>query len=122
MKTANNNTPTTVTPYQSTPEYTKHKATILRIANTYDRFHAGAVLAGDEARQVMNGPMVPGPWAYTFGLCITIHNGSAEMKRREKEDEESRTVIIKEDDLLEIEGTVYRVQISRREYVNLIAV
>lgn len=119
MKTANKNTPTSVVPYET---YTKGKATVLRIANTYDRFHAGAVLEGEEDRKVHGGPMVPGPWAYTFGLCIVIHNGSDEMKAKEKADEEDLTVVIKEDDLLEIEGTVYRVHIHRREYVNLIAV
>jgi len=38
----------------------------------HKRFGICLVPAGDEGRQVHQGPMVPGPWASTFGLCTAI--------------------------------------------------
>jgi len=63
------------------------------------RFGIGLVPPGREARQVFEGPMVPGPWAYTYGLGVCIcadprRNTGAESAR--KKDEGTEHVIEQE--------------------------
>ena len=64
-----------VSPYRSgvSPE------TCTTLSTGRFRFHVGHVAEGDEGRQVHGGPMVPGPWAYAFGLATVIdnHGGTA---------------------------------------------
>ncbi len=78
----------------------------------------GCIKAGDSARKVCGGPLVPGPWAYTFGLgaCLTAdYEGKAEELAREAQ----RTIDIESGDLIRVDGNVYRVEIFRREYIKL---
>jgi hypothetical protein len=115
MLTANHTTATPVTTYSGSTQ----DPTLLRLAGTFHQFNAGSVLKGKYGRQLTGGPLVPGPWAYTFGLCAVIHSGSDESKAKERADEDARTVEVKDGDLLEIDGYFYRVKVDRGEYLNL---
>lgn len=60
---------------------------MLRMPGPYGgRFHIGAVRRGEEGRQVFQGPMVPGPWAFATGAGTFItsnpeHNSGTESRR-----------------------------------------
>lgn len=91
-------------------------------------FGVNEVLPGDSARKVDGGDLVPGPWAYAFGLCIIIDNngGTGRSIREEK----ARGVLVEADmgDVLEINGRHYQIkplmQFGResREHIDLIPV
>jgi hypothetical protein len=52
------------------------------------RFKVGAVPRGSEGRKVHEGPMVPGPWAYAYGIagaiCANPEHGTFGEIRRAK--------------------------------------
>lgn len=45
---------------------------VLALRGTYKRFGIGAVPRGKEGRRVSHGALVPGPWAFTFGLATVL--------------------------------------------------
>jgi hypothetical protein len=51
---------------------------VLRVYSAYARSHVrlgiGYISPDGEGRQVFQGPMVPGPWAYTYPLAVVIDN------------------------------------------------
>ena len=77
------------------------------------RHAVGAVPRGAEARRVFQGPMVPGPWAYTFGKCQVIDNygGSGAEAARNREAGIEHTIT--EGQRVVIDGVVYRVRFHR---------
>jgi len=70
-------------------------------------------------RREMNGPLLAGPWADTFGLATCIHDGSVEMKNRERAERDARTITVETGTLLRIDDAIYRVEVYRREYIRL---
>ena len=89
----------------------------LRLPKGY-RLKIGAVPVGSVGRQVHNGPMVAGPWAFTFGLCLVIDNDPA--RRAANAAEYATDVCVNDGDTLSIDGHTYRVRIVRSEFVELV--
>lgn len=42
--------------------------------NGFAGYGFGMIPAGRSGRKETHGPLVPGPWAYAFGLCAVIDN------------------------------------------------
>lgn len=82
----------------------------LRIKDTYYRLGVGFVAEGDEGRKEMHGPMVPGPWAYTYGLCSVISNTPTERNPE---------IVVQNGDHLIVDGFEYVIEVYRREYIRL---
>ena len=94
---------------------------VLAIAGTRFRLGIFVVAEGDEARKDFGGPMVPGPWAGTFGLATCMaanpaHGTGAEIARNKEAGIEHT---VKTGDELEIDGNVYTIEVYRREYIAL---
>lgn len=96
----------------------------LLIANGF-RHRVGHIAEGCSGRKETGGPLVPGPWAYTFELCSVIdnHGGSA---AETTEARAAGTVLdISDGDLISVEGHVYRVVFNPRgrcgEWIELVA-
>lgn len=92
---------------------------VLSLKGTYHRFAVGRIAEGSEGRQVTDGPMVPGPWAYAYGLASVIdcHGGTgAEIERNQAEQREHE---VTEGSRVRIDGVIYRVSVERGEFLNL---
>lgn len=98
---------------------TKGSHTILRIKGTFHRLAICFTPAGEFSRREFQGPVLEGPYASTFGLSTTIHNGSREQKLVERAKEDARTVEVETGDLLRIDGITYGVRVYRNEFINL---
>ena len=90
----------------------------LHIEGTYHRHGVGAVPRGAEGRKVQDGPMVAGPWAYTYGLSSCL-SSSAAMREQDAE-RRATDVVVKDGTRLLIDGVSYTVKIVRREYIELV--
>ena len=91
-------------------EWKDHQSKVdIRTLGRY-RFKVAVIRRGKEGRQVDGGPMVPGPWAFAFGLCTVL---SAEPINRDP------ILDVEDGDLLEIEGDTYKLTVVRREWVEL---
>lgn len=100
-----------------------HKVTVvlesdahLRLPNGR-RFGVGAIPRGESGRKVSFGPEEPGPWAFTYGLCTVIDNYPDRRKAEYDQD-----VLVSEGSFLWIDACVYKVEIERKQYINLIPV
>ena len=82
----------------------------LKIEGTLTRVAISYVGTGFEGRQESGEPMVPGPWASTFGLGSMLTAGRV---AREPE------ITVADGDVLSIDGVDFRVRVYRREYVAL---
>jgi hypothetical protein len=85
---------------------------VIHVGN-YRRYGIGAVPRGSEARKVTGGPMVPGPWAYVYGLSSVIDNHGGTGAERARKLAEGTEHDIAEGDLLEIDGVTYALRIDR---------
>lgn len=83
------------------------------------RFGVVATLEGGASRRVTEGPLVPGPHAATFGLCSVIDNHGGTGRDIDEAKTAGLWVEVAEGDVLDIEGTLYRIRIVRREYLAL---
>lgn len=101
-------------PYENDPAM-KSDA-VLRLPNG-KRFGVGAIPEGAAARKVYQGPLIAGPWAFTFGLAVVIDNYPERRAAERAKDFE-----VDEGSLVEIEYKVYQVKVVRREYINLVPV
>jgi hypothetical protein len=91
--------------------------TILRIDGLHTLM-VGCVKEGESGRQVSQGPLVPGPWAYAFNIGAVLtsnYKGKAEALRAE----ERRTIDILDGDFIRVDSNVYKVEIFDRKYINL---
>lgn len=88
-----------------------------RAGTYFKRFGVLAVPRGQEGRRVMDGPMVPGPWADTFGLCTVIDN-FPEKRAAER----ATDIVVTDGRLIEIDRVTYRAKVYDREYINLVEV
>lgn len=105
--------------------YSETVLTILRPTRNHGmlptRFGVGEVPRGSEGRKVSFGPMVPGPWAYAFGLGTFItsdpnHNSGTESAKLRAAGVEH---VVREGSTVRFpSGAVYVVRI-RGEYVEL---
>jgi len=79
-----------------------------RYAGRVIELGVGAIPAGESARQVFQGPLVEGPWAYTYPLGTMI---AAEPIAPQP------TIDVAIGDLIEVDGVTYRLtDDSRWEY------
>ncbi|MHC4789770.1 MAG: hypothetical protein ACYS8K_11320 [Planctomycetota bacterium] len=83
----------------------------------HKRFGVCAVPRGMSERRALGGPMVDGPWAHTFGLCIPTDRGPAATTARDGSPWPEHDIA--DGDLLEIDGVVYRVQALLNEHIEL---
>jgi hypothetical protein len=92
------------------------------------RFGVGGIPKGQTGRKISQGPLVPGPWAFTFGLCTVIDNyggTGAEIERNEKANREHAVL---DGDIVVFDGRKYTVALTdgfgqkcgRCDYIRLI--
>lgn len=48
------------------------------------RFGVGYVPAGKSGRKEQGGPLVPGPWAFTYGLAVVLDTNGGSGRERER--------------------------------------
>ncbi len=82
----------------------------VRIAGTLYRHGIATIRRGDEGRQENDGPMVPGPWAYAFGLCTVISDPPSNTPE---------FIDVRDGEFLTIDGDVYLIRVVRREWIEL---
>ena len=80
------------------------------------RFGLGFVPKGDEGRQVFQGEMVPGPWAYAFGLCSVIDNHGGTGAERQRNLEAGTEHDVEAGDTVIIDGNSYEVKVTRNGF------
>ena len=89
------------------------------------RFGIGNVERGDEGRQEHGGPLVPGPWAYAYGLGVAIC-ANPEMgtgAERERNLAAGREHDVEDGDRIQIDDVLYEIRPFRHgEYVKLVKV
>lgn len=84
------------------------------------RHKVGWVARGESGRKVCHGPMVPGPWAYAYGLCTVIDNSGGTGAESARLREAGMEFDVDVGTLLEIDDTVYAVGIrGGGEWVDL---
>jgi hypothetical protein len=84
------------------------------------RFGVGEVKPGETGRKVMNGDLVPGPWAYVYGQATVIDNFGGTAREMEEKRERGCVVEARLGDVVEINGRKYRiVKGADRHYVGL---
>lgn len=88
--------------------------------NGFAGYNASFVPAGEEARQVSGGPLVPGPWAALFGLGSVIDNHGGTAGEITRERAAGTVVEATAGDELEIEGVVFVLALDARRYPHLI--
>lgn len=83
------------------------------------RFGIGFIPQGCEERQVIQGPMVPGPWAYCYGLCTVIDNHGGTGSEMRSLEERGLVHHIERDDIVVVDGTRHLVEATRNGYPSL---
>ena len=113
-------TPASHQPYDDTVK-SDH---VLALKGTYHRFGLAAIPRGKSGRKVFQGPLVPGPWAFAFGLSSVIaanpeHGTYGDIRRNKAAGLEHE---VEAADLIRFDGVTYRIEVERRQYINLVAV
>ena len=105
---------TKVFPYLSNYDLKKDspKPTILATNNGRFRFNVGHVPEGEVGRQVTQGPLVPGPWAYTFGLSTYISDSGSSADETDEAKANGTYLEVEDGDLIEVAGNTYTVHYS----------
>lgn len=87
-------------------------------------FGLGHVAEGEAARQETGGEMVPGPWAYAYGLCGVIDNYGGTATEVERQRAAGQLIEAAIGDILTIYGRDYRIEAIRYDNhnVNLVPV
>jgi len=87
-------------------------------------FCVGVVPEGEEGRKVYQGPLVPGPWAFAFGLCTVIDARGGTAREVERQRSEGRLVEARVGDIIVADGHKYRIahhDQRKRHHIDLIA-
>jgi hypothetical protein len=87
--------------------------TCLTIKGSYSWSGIGYVAEGDEGRQEFGGPMVPGPWAFGFGLCHVIDNRGGTGAEQDRLRAAGLLFEVEGGEEIEIAGETYTVRIQR---------
>lgn len=89
-----------------------------------ERYGVGVVPRGQWARKVYQGPLVEGPWGFTYKQS-TVIAASYEMStagQMERDAAKGLVILHQPGDTIEMDGTEYRLIIDRRGYIELEAV
>lgn len=87
--------------------------------STSERYRIGFVGPEQSGRKETGGPMVPGPWAFAYGLCVVINNrggSGAESARRLAEGNE---IEFDFGDVFEIEGVQFCANVAHNGNLEL---
>lgn len=96
--------------------YLKGRVNLALPHRGYEKFFGvGSVPHGSEGRKVNKGPLVPGPFAYAFGLAVVIHSGSYEADNAER----AAALRVEDGSRLQIDGVIYVVKVIRGEWIEL---
>jgi hypothetical protein len=84
-------------------------------------YRVGYVPRGCEARQIDGGPVVPGPWAFTYGCVAVIDNYGGSRAEIDGEEANGGVIRAKVGDRLVIDGVAYRIGFNPqgREWLTL---
>jgi hypothetical protein len=85
----------------------------------YAGYSIGFVPPGYAARQVTQGPLVPGPWAFISANASVIDNFGGTKREIVQAAVEGRLVIAQLGDYLSIDGHTFRIQPYRYDRVNV---
>jgi len=110
---------TPVTKYEKKQKLVTNHVLALPYRGYFKRFAVGVVVKGAEGRRDFGGPMVPGPWAYAFGLCTVIDNHGGTGAEAERNRAANTEHTINDGDLLELDGNVYKIRVVGREHLKL---
>jgi len=80
------------------------------------RFGVGLVAEGDEGRQEFGGPMVPGPWAFSYGLSVCIDNHGGTGAERQRNLAAGTEHDVNEGDIVEIDGHSFVIKVTRNGF------
>lgn len=83
-------------------------------------FQVGYVPAGESARKVYQGPLVPGPWAYAYPLCSVISTDGGTSAEMAREKAAGLLLHVALGDRIEVEGLAYAVKATDRYNIELI--
>jgi len=83
-------------------EITNKEAVVIYKGN---RYGWGLVPEGKEGRKVFQGPMVPGPWGFLYGLCTVMDNHGGTGREMELLRERGLVIEVKDNDILVLNGT-----------------
>lgn len=93
-----------------------------RFPNGRYRHGLGACLRDESGRRIQDGPIVPGPWAYAYGLavCITANPEMSSGAEAERGRAAGTEHVVEDGDLIELNGDFYEVETYRNaEFVRL---
>lgn len=88
------------------------KTNVIRVNSRYARgpirLGIGFVGRHEVGRQIYQGPLVPGPWAYTFPMAVFIDNHGGSAAERRKNIEAGLEYDVEIGDMFEIDDVVYQ--------------
>lgn len=87
-----------------------------------ERYGFGVIPRGQFHRKTYGGPIVAGPWGFTYKQATVIAASYAMSTAGQMERDRAARLVIDADptDTLEIDGTEYAMVIDRRGYIDLI--
>ena len=93
-------------------------------SNNAAGFGVFEVRPGQKARQIMNGPLIEGPFAATFGMSSVISANPAMSTGAEMDRERKAGLLIEAQagDVLVMEGRDYLIVLDGRGYVGLVLI
>lgn len=84
-------------------------------------FHVGFIPPGSTARQVHEGPLVAGPWCYTFGISGVIDNRGGTRAELDQARDAGLLVEAMLGDVIEVCGYEYRIEADHNHNIKLVA-
>lgn len=98
------------------------RAVIAKAENGSTGYGLGAVPSGESARQEFGGPLIDGPWLYTFGLATTLAVGGGTGADIARERAAGQLIELEAGDRLRWDGRLYEVRLCPRRYPSLVEV
>lgn len=89
------------------PEVSLKGTRLLHRKGTYRYFHVGAVARGQSGRKVNGGPLVPGPWAFSFEKATVLSDSAAFRERDAAEREDA--IVVDNGSRIWVDGVQYTV-------------
>lgn len=96
------------------------KATLKVGTLNYAGFGLGFVPEGYQARQVTQGPMVPGPWAYAYGHASVLCDSGGTKSELERAAAEELLYYADLGDILELDGVLFKIEKTHNRNIKLV--